>query len=372
MSVPRVVENITTDKKTGQRIHFRCELKGRDKTVSSHAKGFSESQATSLLQSHLKKKKWNGYIYCLDDRIRFEKKGIGKLFREQLMYKDIKFIYLFSNIPDVIMFGIQDGKDQQTYETYTVDSMEERNKVVEVTQQKNPNGTVRTDATSRKSDMEYYSDKELSSVPGIRYKSRNSEYRYGSVVNDFTASTLLDYPLKSYLPTYSPPIQQTTRTTCYKPAYLEPVRRTPSPIQVRPNRYLYLERATSPEFYATQQTPMYQERIHTPRHYQSTYTTDHPRRSNSTSYITLDNADYLYPERTITPKYRQSVNAIEQNHNTRLRRNSSITYINSDNTEYPVITDNGPIYVYLERKRSQENIDYRRNSSSRPELSIYR
>ncbi|CAH8653714.1 unnamed protein product [Heterobilharzia americana] len=93
--VPRIVENLPNDPITGQSILFKTVFKGRGRTKIVDPSGFSDGKANQLLPKHLRKKRNHGYLYCLTDRIRFERKSRSKLFRDQVFYKDIKFIYFF-------------------------------------------------------------------------------------------------------------------------------------------------------------------------------------------------------------------------------------------------------------------------------------
>ncbi|CAH8874457.1 unnamed protein product [Trichobilharzia szidati] len=150
--VPRIVENLPNDPITGQSILFRTAFKGRGYSKIIDPAGFSDGKANQLLPKHLRKKRNHGYLYCLSDRIRFEKKSRSKLFRDQVFYQDIKFIYFFSNLPNVFMLALNDEKQRRIYETYTVNTMEDRNKIAELTQNKNPSGKLRTSISSHTLD----------------------------------------------------------------------------------------------------------------------------------------------------------------------------------------------------------------------------
>ncbi|KAK4475192.1 hypothetical protein MN116_002273 [Schistosoma mekongi] len=146
--VPRIVENLPNDPVTGQSILFRTNFKGRDHSKIIDPAGFCDSKANQLLIKHLRKKRNYGYLYCLLDRIRFERRSRTKLFREQIFYKDIKFIYFFSNLPNIFMLALNDEKQRRIYETYSVNSMEDRNRIAELTQNKNSLDKLRTSISS--------------------------------------------------------------------------------------------------------------------------------------------------------------------------------------------------------------------------------
>ncbi|CAH8678848.1 unnamed protein product [Schistosoma rodhaini] len=147
--VPRIVENLPNDPVTGQSILFRTEFKGRDHTKIVDPAGFCDSKANQLLMKHLRKKRNYGYVYCLIDRMRFERRSRSKLFRDQIFYQDIKYVYFFSNLPNIFMLALNDEKQRRVYETYSVNSMEDRNRIAELTQNKNSFGKLRTSITSQ-------------------------------------------------------------------------------------------------------------------------------------------------------------------------------------------------------------------------------
>uniref|UniRef100_A0A095BYS3 Trematode PH-like domain-containing protein n=1 Tax=Schistosoma haematobium TaxID=6185 RepID=A0A095BYS3_SCHHA len=147
--VPRIVENLPNDPVTGQSILFRTIFKGRDHTKIIDPAGFCDNKASQLLIKHLRKKRNYGYVYCLIDRMRFERRSRSKLFRNQIFYHDIKYIYFFSNLPNVFMLALNDEKERRVYETYSVNSMEDRNRIAELTQNKNSFGKLRTSITSQ-------------------------------------------------------------------------------------------------------------------------------------------------------------------------------------------------------------------------------
>ncbi|CAH8564175.1 unnamed protein product [Schistosoma turkestanicum] len=147
--VPQIVENLPNDPVTGQSILFRTVFKGRDHSKIIDPAGFCDSKANQLLLKHLRKKRNYGYLYCLIDRMRFERKSRSKLFREQIFYQDIKYIYFFSNIPNVFMLALNDDKQRRIYETYSVNSMEDRNRIAELTQNKSSFGKLRASISSQ-------------------------------------------------------------------------------------------------------------------------------------------------------------------------------------------------------------------------------
>ncbi|TNN20083.1 hypothetical protein EWB00_005448 [Schistosoma japonicum] len=147
--VPRIVENLPNDPVTGQSILFRTNFKGRDHSKIIDPAGFCDSKANQLLLKHLRKKRNHGYLYCLLDRIRFERRSRTKLFRDQIFYKDIKYVYFFSNLPNVFMLAMNDEKQRRIYETYSVNSMEDRNRIAELTQNKNSFEKLRTSICSQ-------------------------------------------------------------------------------------------------------------------------------------------------------------------------------------------------------------------------------
>ena len=345
---PQIIEHYETDLKTNQPIFYKTHFHGRNYTKTGEA-CFSDDKAKELFPCHMKKKKTSGTLLCLNDRIRFEKKGRSKLFRESALYKDIRYIYLFSNKPEAFMLGIAEDCGPCTYETYTVHSVEDRNKIVELSQLKNPSGKVCNTTCNQVARCNSTSSLDSSvecirrSVERISCSPDHRRYKTRTVINDYTASVLEPVRTTEYRrsPSPCPSNRYCQKPVYYERVYLEPVQRSPSPIQIhsRSTSRTYVERSPSPDDYVVYRRP--------PSHEPPT-------------------------EAYVTPKLRRSVYATNKYNG----GETNVTYVNPDPITGTRVTDDGPVYLYVQRRPNgsehnhPENYGRRRRSASG--LSIYR
>nr|CAH8874856.1 unnamed protein product [Trichobilharzia regenti] len=91
------------------------------RTILKNGEAFDPNAADSLIERHYKRRKSHGSIFCLVDRVRFQKsRSTGSnSYRPDLTYREIKHFYEHRSRPDCFTLGIEDEKTgRRTYESY--------------------------------------------------------------------------------------------------------------------------------------------------------------------------------------------------------------------------------------------------------------
>lgn len=115
--------------KSKQLLYHKANVCTLGRTILKPSDGqFSETTATSLLPKHLKKRKSHGIVYCLVDRLRFDKrKSLGsKSYRSDLCYREIKYFFEHLNQPDCFTLAVElDNNGTRAYESYKCKQFED-------------------------------------------------------------------------------------------------------------------------------------------------------------------------------------------------------------------------------------------------------
>ncbi|KER20407.1 hypothetical protein T265_11031 [Opisthorchis viverrini] len=120
-SVIQTERGQNVDKKTKQLLFFHCEMETIKQVFLKSSEEFSQTGANRVYEKYYKKRQSKCKAYCLIDRIRFQKRGsIGSHpFRKELTYREIKHFFVFPSNPSVFMLCTTSEKNgKRAYEAF--------------------------------------------------------------------------------------------------------------------------------------------------------------------------------------------------------------------------------------------------------------
>ncbi|TNN20087.1 hypothetical protein EWB00_005450 [Schistosoma japonicum] len=109
------------DSKSKQLLFQEAQVCTMGRTVLKNGEAFDANAADTLVEKHFKRRKSHGTMYCLVDRVRFQKsRSTGSSsYRPDLTYREVRRFYEHKSRPDCFTLGIEDERTgRRTYESY--------------------------------------------------------------------------------------------------------------------------------------------------------------------------------------------------------------------------------------------------------------
>ncbi|CAH8676851.1 hypothetical protein MS3_00004297 [Schistosoma haematobium] len=109
------------DSKSKQLLFQEAQVCTMGRTILKNNEAFDANAADNLIEKHFKRRKSHGSMYCLVDRVRFQKsKSTGsRSYRSDLTYREINRFYEHKSRPDCFTLGIEDERTgRRSYESY--------------------------------------------------------------------------------------------------------------------------------------------------------------------------------------------------------------------------------------------------------------
>ncbi|VDP67528.1 unnamed protein product [Echinostoma caproni] len=296
----------SVDKPSGQLLNDEVVIAQQGRTRVKDGEYYDRRRAEEELQKHLPRKRKAAPVKFLVDRMRFTKRG----YHRYLPYRDIQHFYQPEGQSNAFVLFTKDKKGRFSYESYKCSSPQDVERVKELINH------AGNDRQKLLNETDYYYP---SSRRGSRASSASSEYYLTTTpsTNVSRASSMI-YPA-DYSDVYYPPVEQRPvmvyETRVSRPASTEPryeYRRAPS----LPSSYVYVPRQ---ETTVSNYTPYVQQRP---------------------SYVI---------RRSVTPS-RLSAQPVRKSF-----MDEDTTYIRSDSVHGTQVVDNGPVYMYMSRSRSNLN-----------------
>ncbi|CAH8564149.1 unnamed protein product [Schistosoma turkestanicum] len=251
------------DSKSKQLLFQEAQVCTMGRTLLKNGEAFDPNAADTLIEKHFKRRKSHGSMYCLVDRVRFQKsRSTGSSsYRPDLTYREIVSFYEHRSRPDCFTLGIEDERTgRRSYESYKCKRPEDvgllRNTILKA--QQDPHFLLKDSAAIR----------QISVSPTYYHNAspRNGPVTVITVPSDH--SRTYERPVRSPSPVYIRPV---TRTS---------VRRSPSPEDV------YVYRNSRPVSIERRYEPNDRSR---PRSVTSYRTTSSPGLNDEVTYLKVDN-----------------------------------------------------------------------------------
>lgn len=287
------------DTKSKQLLFQEAQVCTLGRTVLKGNEAFNENTANTLIEKHYKKRKSHGNVYCLVDRIRFQKnKGTTTgSYRKDLTYREIKHFYEFKSRPDMFMLAVEEeNSGKRSYESFKCKKVEDV--------------AILHDTIQRASNDPQYL---LRNTKPLRQLSLTPPYSNESPRNDHV--TMITVP------------ERNRNISNLYTEYERPIlyQRSPSPYSVR-QTYRQTIPSRSPE----------EIRV---------YRTSRP----------------VSTERKIEPRERSQLRASNVYPDTTTYLDE-VTYLKADNRTGAQLSPNGPIYMYVSRTRTVDDNESARNT----------
>ncbi|CAH8627416.1 unnamed protein product [Heterobilharzia americana] len=109
------------DSKSKQLLFQEASTCTMGRTMLKSGEAFDPNAADNLIEKHYKRRKSHGSMYCLVDRVRFQKSRAtgSSSYRPDLTYREIKHFYEHRSRPDCFTLGVEDERTgRRTYESY--------------------------------------------------------------------------------------------------------------------------------------------------------------------------------------------------------------------------------------------------------------
>ncbi|CAH8659468.1 unnamed protein product [Schistosoma guineensis] len=109
------------DSKSKQLLFQEAQVCTMGRTILKNNEAFDANAADNLIEKHFKRRKSHGSMYCLVDRVRFQKsRSTGsRSYRPDLTYREINRFYEHRSRPDCFTLGIEDERTgRRSYESY--------------------------------------------------------------------------------------------------------------------------------------------------------------------------------------------------------------------------------------------------------------
>ncbi|KAK4475203.1 hypothetical protein MN116_002282 [Schistosoma mekongi] len=105
------------DKKTNQEVIYKCVVCALGRTLFDNREPLQQDKLSNLLRSQLNaRRNHNIQVMCLQDQLVFRKKyKLKSLFRNQVMYKDIDHYFLCSEYPNIFMISVKSDIPNSNY-----------------------------------------------------------------------------------------------------------------------------------------------------------------------------------------------------------------------------------------------------------------
>ncbi|KAF5399835.1 hypothetical protein PHET_07030 [Paragonimus heterotremus] len=109
------------DRKSKQLLFHQCEVDTVKQIFLKPNEDFSQEGANNVFEKYGRKRQSKSMLFCLIDRMRFQKRSkLGASpFRRELTYREIKHFFVFLSNPGMFMLCTEnDRKDKRAYEIY--------------------------------------------------------------------------------------------------------------------------------------------------------------------------------------------------------------------------------------------------------------
>ncbi|CAH8678856.1 unnamed protein product [Schistosoma rodhaini] len=251
------------DSKSKQLLFQEAPVCTMGRTILKDGELFDPNAADTLIEKHFKRRKSHGSMYCLVDRVRFQKsRSTGsRSYRPDLTYREINRFYEHRSRPDCFTLGIEDERTgRRSYESYKCKRPEDvallRNTILKA--QQDPHFLLKDSTPIRQISVSptYYHD-----TP-----PRNGPVTVITVPPEHTRT--YERPVRSPSPVYIRPV---TRTS---------VRCSPTPEDV------YVYRNSRPVSIERRYDTIERNR---PRSVTSYRTTSSPGMNDEVTYLKVDN-----------------------------------------------------------------------------------